>query len=199
MNKELYEQITNALVEDGYIIIPHAINNELSAKLLHKAKEVNNYKRASISRTLNKQINDERRRDKISWLDHDNGVQSEFLNFAEGLQTYINKELFMGIRYFESHFAIYEAGDFYETHLDAFKDSKNRVVTLVYYLNEKWSEDDGGALVVYDTQNNYLTTVIPHANTMVVFLSDTFPHEVLIANRTRYSIAGWFRVDNSSY
>lgn len=199
MSKELYEQITNALVEDGYIILPHAMQNELPTKLLEKAKEINNYKRASISRTSQKQIDNERRRDKISWLDHDNGVQSEFLNFAEGLQTYINKELFMGIRYFESHFAIYEEGDFYETHLDAFKDSKNRVVTLVYYLNEEWSKNDGGELVVYDAQNQHLSTVIPHANTMVVFLSDTFPHEVLKANRTRYSIAGWFRVDNSSY
>lgn len=30
---------------------------------------------------------------------------------------------------------------------------------------------------------------------MVVFLSEKFPHEVLKANRKRYSIAGWFRVD----
>lgn len=195
MSKELYEQITNALVADGYIILPHAMQNPLSAKLLEEAKERNNYKRASISRTLNQHIDDERRRDKISWLDHDNGVQSEFLNFAEGLQTYINKELFMGIRYFESHFAIYEEGDFYETHLDAFKDSKNRVVTVVYYLNENWSEGDGGALVIYDEEENFLQTVVPHADTMVVFLSDRFPHEVLKANKTRYSIAGWFRVD----
>ncbi|MCX6052289.1 MAG: 2OG-Fe(II) oxygenase [Campylobacterales bacterium] len=195
MSKKLYEQITNALVEDGYIIIPHAIQNELSSKLLDAAKQINNFKRASISRANNQQIDDERRKDKISWLDYDNGVQSEFLHFTDGLKEYLNRELFLGLTYFESHFAIYEEGDFYETHLDAFKDSKNRVVTVVYYLNENWEEGDGGKLVIYDEDENYLKTVLPHADTLVVFLSDRFPHEVLQANTIRYSIAGWFRVD----
>ena len=195
MSKELYEQITDALVQNGYIVIPHAIQNSFAQKLLNEAKQTNNYKRASISRTVNQQIDDERRRDKISWLGYDNGVQSEFLDFTDGLKEYLNRELFLGLTYFESHFAIYEEGDFYETHLDAFKDSKNRVVTVVYYLNENWEEDDGGALVIYDEDKNYLKTVLPHANTLVVFLSNTFPHEVLKANKTRYSIAGWFRVD----
>ncbi|MFA6196050.1 MAG: 2OG-Fe(II) oxygenase [Sulfurimonas sp.] len=195
MSKELYEQITDALVENGYIIIPHAMQNELPTQLLTHAKEANNFKRASISRANNQQIDDERRKDKISWLENDNGVQSEFLHFTDGLKEYINRELFMGLTYFESHFAIYEEGDFYETHIDAFKNSKNRVVTVVYYLNENWSEGDGGELVVYDEENNFLKKVTPHADTLVVFLSDKFPHEVLKAKKTRYSIAGWFRVD----
>ncbi|MFA6137215.1 MAG: 2OG-Fe(II) oxygenase [Sulfurimonas sp.] len=195
MNKELNERITDALVKDGYIIIPHAMRNSLPSQLLTKAKETTNYKKASISRATNKQIDSDKRRDSICWLDHDNAEQSEFLNFADEFKEYLNRELFMGIQYFESHFAIYEEGDFYETHIDAFKDSKNRVVTVVYYLNENWVDGDGGELVVYDSQNQHLTTVAPHADTLVVFLSDKFPHEVLKANKRRYSIAGWFRVD----
>lgn len=194
MSQELYSQITDALVQTGYIIIPHAINNELSQNLLNIAKKSKKFKRAGIS--ARKKINPNRRRDKISWLENDNGVQSEFLTFAEGLKDYINRDLFMGITYFESHFALYEKGDFYETHYDAFKNSKNRVVTIVYYLNEEWRENkDGGELVIYDDNNNFITKIIPHADTMVVFLSEKFPHEVLKANRKRYSIAGWFRVD----
>ncbi|MFA6193066.1 MAG: 2OG-Fe(II) oxygenase [Sulfurimonas sp.] len=197
MSIELYEQITDALVKDGYLIIPHAMQNSLAHELLALASQTTNYKKASISRALNKQIDSEKRKDSICWLDHDHGAQSKFLNFADGLKEYINKELFMGIRYFESHFAIYEEGDFYETHIDAFKDSKNRVVTAVYYLNENWVDCDGGELIVYDEENNYLKSVAPHADTLVVFLSDKFPHEVLKANKRRYSIAGWFRVDGS--
>jgi len=34
-------------------------------------------------------------------------------------------------------------------------------------------------------------------NRLVIFLSEEFPHEVLPANTHRYSIAGWFRVNNS--
>ncbi len=48
---------------------------------------------------------------------------------------------------------------------------------------------------MYDDDNNFIKKVIPHANTLVVFLSDKFPHEVLPTKRKRYSIAGWFRVD----
>lgn len=194
MSQELYSKITDALVQTGYIIIPHAINSALSKNLLNLAKKSKNFKRAGIS--ARKKINSNRRRDKISWLEDDNGIQSKFLNFADGLKDYINRDLFMGITYFESHFALYEKGDFYETHYDAFKNSVNRVVTIVYYLNEEWREKgDGGELVIYDDNNNFITKVIPHADTMVVFLSEKFPHEVLKANRKRYSIAGWFRVD----
>ena len=83
---------------------------------------------------------------------------------------------------------------FYEKHLDSFRGSKNRVVTTVYYLNDDWNEKNGGELVIYDEDNNYLKTVTPQINTLVVFLSDKFPHEVLAANKKRFSIAGWFRI-----
>ena len=35
--------------------------------------------------------------------------------------------------------------------------------------------------------------VLPRGGTLVVFLSDRFPHEVLPARRERLSLAGWFR------
>jgi len=117
------------------------------------------------------------------------------LAFAKGLQEYLNRELFLGLSYYESHFAIYEEGDFYEKHLYPFKNYKNRVVTTVFYLNDDWQEDDGGELIVYDEDDKKLTQVAPKSNTLVVFMSEKFPHEVLKAKRKRYSIAGWFRVD----
>lgn len=194
MSQELYAKITDSLVQDGYIVIPHAISRALSQNLLNLAKKSNNFKRAGIS--TRKKINSDKRRDKILWLDEDNSTQSEFLNFANGLKEYLNRELFMCITYFESHYALYEKGDFYEKHYDAFKNSVNRVVTIVYYLNEEWNEKEGGGeLIVYDDNDNFIKKVFPHANTLVVFLSEKFPHEVLKAKRKRYSIAGWFRVD----
>jgi SM-20-related protein len=39
--------------------------------------------------------------------------------------------------------------------------------------------------------------VPPKNGTLVLFLSEEFPHEVLVAKKTRYSIAGWFRINNS--
>jgi SM-20-related protein len=39
--------------------------------------------------------------------------------------------------------------------------------------------------------------VAPTFGTMIIFLSESFPHEVLRSNATRRSIAGWFRVSGS--
>jgi len=195
MYEKLYSTITDALVENGYIVIQNALDKELSSKLLDSAKNEKDFKRAGISGAGDLHLDNERRRDKIHWLDDSDKAQKEFLEFADGLREYINRSLYLGLSYYESHFAIYDEGDFYETHLDCFKNSKNRVVTTVYYLNNEWTEDDGGELIVYDENENYLAKVAPDANTLVVFMSEKFPHEVLSANKKRYSIAGWFRVD----
>jgi len=192
---KIYEKITEALVKDGYIIIKDAFDIDLPKKLLKFAKDEKDFKKAGISNSSSLHLDIQRRRDKIHWLDEDGDVQSEFLAFAKGLQEYLNRELFLGLSYYESHFAIYEEGDFYEKHLYPFKNYKNRVVTTVFYLNDDWQEDDGGELIVYDEDDKKLTQVAPKSNTLVVFMSEKFPHEVLKAKRKRYSIAGWFRVD----
>jgi len=194
MYKDLYLKIIDALVKDGYIILENALDKDLASNLKNITKDEDDFKKAGISSSSDLHIDNTRRRDKIRWLDEDNAAQSEFLSFTTNLKNNINKELYLGINYYESHFAIYNEGDFYETHIDAFKNSKNRVVTTVYYLNDNWSENDGGELIIYDEDNNYLTTVMPKANTLVVFLSDKFPHEVKPAKKKRFSIAGWFRV-----
>lgn len=189
----IYSKITDALVDVGYIVIEDAISKNLSQLLLRDAKIENNFKPAGISDA--KKIDKNRRRDRIHWLDDDGSIRSEFLAFTDGLKEYLNRTLFMVLTYYESHYAIYNKGDFYETHLDAFKNSTNRVVTTVYYLNHAWKEGDGGELVIYNEDGSFLKKVAPKADTLVVFLSEKFPHEVLPAIKKRYSIAGWFRVD----
>ncbi|MEN4053394.1 MULTISPECIES: 2OG-Fe(II) oxygenase [Sulfurimonas] len=191
----LYEKITDALVNEGYIIIEDALDKELSQKLLQKAQKQQNYKEAGISSSNTLHLDKKRRRDKIVWLDEDGESVSEFLTFASGLREYLNRSLFLGLTYYEAHFAHYEKGDFYEKHLDAFKNSKNRVVTTVYYLNEEWNQRDGGELLIYDKEDKLIKKVLPKQNTLVVFMSEEFPHAVDIAKKDRYSIAGWYRID----
>jgi len=195
MNKKLYSKIVDSLVDDGYVVVEDSISKDLVTKLFEFAKKEDDFKKAGISAKSDLHIDNNRRRDKTKWLVDDNSLQSRFLEFTNGLKDYLNRELYLGLTYYESHFAIYGEDDFYEKHLDAFKNSKNRVVTTVFYLNDGWSENDGGELIIYDENGDYLTKVIPKANTLVVFLSDKFPHEVKPAKRKRYSIAGWFRVD----
>lgn len=196
MYEDLYEKITDALVNDGFIIIEDALNAALAHKLFLLAKDNTNFKTAGLSTASTVDTN--RRRDKIAWIDANSDATKEYLDFAQGLQEYLNRHLYLGLSYYEAHFARYEKDDFYEKHLDAFKNSKNRVVTTVYYLNEEWEQESGGELVIYNKESQELRRVVPNANTLVVFMSEEFPHEVLAAKRERYSIAGWFRVDKIS-
>jgi SM-20-related protein len=195
MNKEIYPKIIDALVTDGYIVIKDAIDKKLCSDLLKDAKSESSFKNAGISSTNDLHIDSTKRRDKTLWLDEDEACRSEYLAFSSELSQNLNKELYLGISYYEAHYALYEEGDFYEKHLDSFRGSKNRVVTTVLYLNEEWSDKDGGELVIYNEDDKEIKRVTPNAGTLVLFLSDKFPHEVLVAKNKRYSIAGWFRVD----
>jgi len=195
MNQELHSTIIDALVTDGYIIIENAIPTELCSLLKEDAKNAKGFKKAGISGANNLHIDSTKRSDKTLWIDEDNACKSQYLAFTKELQMRLNQELYLGLSYYESHYAIYEKGDFYEKHFDAFRGSKNRVVTTVLYLNEEWKEKDAGELVVYDENDCFISKVAPNAGTLVVFLSDKFPHEVLVSNSPRYSIAGWFRCD----
>jgi len=193
MYKNLYKNISETLVNDGYVVIDDALNAESATSLLQEAKAEQNYKVAGISTAS--AVDKNRRRDKIHWIDATTEATREYFRFAQGLQEYLNRSLYLGLRYYEAHFARYEVGDFYEKHLDAFRSAKNRVVTTVYYLNDDWSDADGGEIVLYDKEGRELQRLLPKANRLVVFMSEEFPHEVFPAKKRRYSIAGWFRVD----
>ena len=99
---------------------------------------------------------------------------------------------------FESHFSLYGPGDYYKRHKDAFKGEANRVLSLALYLNPGWTADDGGELVLYPSDADAETVeapmrlaaglpaetkVTPLMGTLVLFLSEDFPHEVLPAVR----------------
>ncbi len=195
MNEKLYNEVIDAVAKQGYVVIENALDIALLEELVSYAKSATRYKSAGISSSAALRVDKTRRSDKTLWLEEDGGVQSNYLSFANGLREAVNRTLYMGLSYYEAHFALYEAGDFYEKHLDAFRGSKNRVLTTVLYLNEAWSEADGGSLCIYDAEDNLVQKVLPKMGTLVVFLSDKFPHEVLLAKKERYSIAGWFRVD----
>ena len=193
--ERLYAKIADDLAILGYSIITQALPLEFNKRLLGLCSNASGFAQAAIVGGSNALVDAQRRSSAIRWLDEDMFTQSEFLGFARGLQLYLNRHLYLGLRYYESHFAIYKEGDFYEKHLDALKRSKNRVVTTVYYLDEAWSESDGGELIIYDEAQKILQKVTPESGTLVVFLSERFPHEVLPTKRERHSIAGWFRID----
>jgi len=202
----LFDSISNDIVDKGYSIRPYALPKSLTSLLLDDITALpdKKFKRAGIGRANDHMINDFIRTDDICWITNRNEAGHAWMKWAGDLQTYLNRHLFLGLFSFESHYAHYAKGDFYKKHKDAFKGEGNRVLSVVVYLNPNWSADDGGELVIYDQQSstsslvdNSKITVTPNFGTIVVFLSEEFPHEVLPAKRDRYSIAGWFRLNNS--
>ncbi len=137
------------------------------------------------------------RRDRIAWLQGFTAPQAALFEFFEGIRTGLNQRLFLGLKRFETHYATYHPGDFYKRHLDSFQGRASRVVSLVLYLNDGWQPEDGGALQVFnrDSEHEVCGTVAPEMGRMAVFMSEEVPHEVLPANRTRHSLACWFRQD----
>jgi SM-20-related protein len=104
---------------------------------------------------------------------------------------YLNQTCYTGINDFEFHYAFYEAGSFYQRHLDQFRADLGRKFSLVTYLNDNWSDDDGGKLSLYLQDRD--VSIFPYGGRSVFFKSDEVEHEVHLAGRSRISIAGWLK------
>jgi SM-20-related protein len=108
----------------------------------------------------------------------------------------LNRRCFLGLKSFEGHFARYPVGSFYKRHLDQFHAVPHRIVTVILYLNDSWTEADGGQLRMYFPQEDgseRLEDVLPVGGRLVVFLSEEIPHEVMPTQKERISITGWLR------
>lgn len=197
---KLFDEIANAIYAKGYCVIDDALPAELQTLLASHAQQLSEsqFKPAGVGRGGEHGKHNAIRQDSIAWINGDSEIESQWLVWAEGLQDALNQRLFLGLFSFESHFSHYKAGEFYKKHIDAFRGQSNRKLSLVTYLNEDWSQDDNGELIMFDQKGEtIIERVLPKAGTLVVFLSEEFPHEVMPAGRDRFSIAGWFRVNNS--
>lgn len=196
----LFEQIASDLCDQGFSIQPGALPADLTQTLYDYVQAMNEqqFNQAGIGRQQDFMTNQFVRTDEICWINGESSAGQQWLNWTAQLQQHLNRRLFLGLFSFESHFAHYGCGDFYKRHTDAFRGEANRVLSVVVYLNPGWAAADGGELVLYRTNTDKQgINVLPEWGTVVVFLSEEFPHEVLPANRDRYSIAGWYRVNTS--
>ncbi|WP_125556998.1 2OG-Fe(II) oxygenase [Pseudoalteromonas rubra] len=199
-DETLFSLIANDLISQGYSIRPGAMPCDLVDDLLAYQHSISTqkYEQAGIGRGDDFLHNDFVRTDEICWINGESEPGQRWLDWTSQLQQFLNRRLFMGLFSFESHFAHYASGNYYKRHYDAFKGETNRVLSLVTYLNPGWGPDDGGEMVLYRNDNDLEgIKVVPLHGTLVLFLSEEFPHEVLPANRDRYSVAGWFRVNTS--
>lgn len=198
-DSDIFDAIAAAIETRGYIILPAALPLGHSNALYHHVRSVDPdaFHPARIGRQSGEAANPFVRNDRILWVDSAAPAVEAYLAWCEQLRLAVNRRLFLGLFDYECHFARYRRGDFYKRHLDAFKGERNRVLTTVYYLNPGWQPQDGGQLLLYAPEGGQLETVQPQYGLMAVFLSETFPHEVTATQRERYSLTGWYRVNNT--
>ncbi len=194
--------IASALSDQGYIILPSILDKNILEGLLLNIKQMDKscFTTASTGRGNALKNDQSIRGDSIAWLSDDtkNDALRDYFVWSEALRQGLNRTLFLGLYEYECHYAYYPPGAFYAKHVDAFKGNKTRIVSSILYLNSTWDDGDGGELLLYDPQTQeLLETVRPRLGTLVLFLSEVFPHEVLPSHKARYSLTGWYRVNSS--
>lgn len=199
---DIHDQIAAALEGPGYFVCNGVLDPAMLEGLFLHTRQLDEQQlqRAGIGRDQDHQLNRFVRTDRIRWLERgQSGPVDAYLAWTEGLRLALNRRLFLGLFDYEAHFARFNEGDYYKRHLDAFRGNTNRVLTTVLYLNPGWTTADGGELLMYAAEDSeeVIERLMPSFGTLVIFLSERFPHEVLPAGRQRHSIAGWFRVNNS--
>lgn len=181
----------DSLVENGWYHEENVFSKEIVESLANLCKGRTLVK-AAIGNGDKKAINESIRSDNISWLTEEETDPEikHYRIFAEGLSNKLNETLYLGLNEFECHFAQYPAGSFYKAHKDSFKDDDRRTITLITYLNENWKEGDGGELRLHLPDN--VVDIKPYGGSIICFRSSEILHEVLVSNKERLSLTGWF-------
>jgi SM-20-related protein len=190
------EPLASALEARGWAVTDDWLPTSLTARLREDCRrlaESHELRLAAIGAGVERQVRTDIRGDLVQWLE-DTASQAglEYRQRLEALRVALNRRLMLGLFEFEGHFAAYPPGTFYARHLDRFRDGGARVVSVVAYLNPDWVADDGGHLRLYLDEENAVD-IAPEFGRVVAFWSDRFHHEVLLAQRWRYSITGWLR------
>lgn len=193
-----FNQAFDALATDHYAVIPQFLTLTMREALLAELLQLQAqglFHQASVGRGVGQTRQAHIRGDSICWLENHFTIGGQYLALMEQLRQQLNTDFYLGLRSYEAHYAHYQAGSVYQRHVDRHRDNNARVVTTVCYLNDDWPTEAGGQLKLYNPNHELLLEQTPTGGSLVLFMSADMPHEVLAANRSRFSIAGWFRQD----
>lgn len=199
MTNENMNIVLSALADPGWCVLPDFLAPDVVAELRAECLARHNrgaFHAAGVG-SGQAAVMSAVRGDDILWVEADDPHPAvrQYVEATEALRQAVNREFFLGLHELESHFAVYPAGTHYNKHLDRFRDDDRRTLTAIVYLNEDWSEADGGLLRFWPDPSGAGASIdiVPRGGTLVTFLSERYWHEVLPARRARLALTGWFK------
>ena len=182
------------LAENDWVILDGFVPDNLlsvSRNFLKERLALEEFKQAGIGALNDFRIEKSIRSDEIFWLERNRDLElSGFFALVDEAIAHLNRLCFLSISGSEFHLAHYPPGSFYKRHLDQFDFRSNRLISVVFYLNEFWKPEHGGELRLHESDGTY-QDVAPLPGRMILFKSEAVPHEVMLSNASRYSITGW--------
>ncbi len=192
------------LAEKNWASSKTVFPESFARQLAHECQRLHDegqFNKAAIGRGATKTQHAEIRGDFTLWIEEStaSSVQKDFLTSLSVLLQQLNRVFYLGLKRYETHFALYPAGAGYDKHVDNHRGSGARKITFILYLNERWQKEHGGELSLYQPENpdQLITRIEPTLGTFVLFRSDLFPHQVEKSFQPRLSVTGWFRDDAS--
>ncbi len=190
----LFDELIDQVMTQGYAVTDEFFSPEVVSGLrqnLQQRHAQGHMHPAGIGKDSDFHRDRSIRRDLICWLDDqpDDPVERAFLERVDAFIAWLNRTCYLGLNGREFHYALYEAGSFYRRHRDQFRHDSGRRLTLITYLNEDWTEADGGQLVLYLPEGT--REILPVGGRTILFRSDELEHEVRTAHRARMSMTGW--------
>jgi SM-20-related protein len=191
-----FEELIGTYIQNRIGISNHFITKELAVGLqknLLSLDEEDKMKTAGIGNLFIKERNQDKRGDKVFWIDNQSDELSEraFLNQINLFIEHLNDTCYTGINAYEFHYALYETGSYYRKHVDQFQNNYDRKFSMIHYLNADWKEEEGGELLIY--HENKTDKIFPEIQKAVFFRSEDCEHEVFRSTRPRMSISGWLK------
>jgi SM-20-related protein len=196
VERRLFDRILEQLradgisVSDGFLPPREARALAECAALCRRRGE---FVAARIGADKSLQRREDLRGDLICWLAGSlTPAETRVLGGLEQLRLCLNEGAYLGLLDLEIHYAWYPPGAAYARHVDRPRGRSARRVSLALYLSERRSPADGGALRIQGDDGRF-REIEPVSGRLVLFLSESREHEVLLTQVARLSLTGWFR------
>ncbi|MEN9347926.1 MAG: hypothetical protein RLZZ77_1437 [Bacteroidota bacterium] len=188
------EEMLDSFEKKGFCLFHQLLPKEDLAMIRQELEAIKNseqWKKAGIGKMDELKVDSSQRGDFIHWIDPHSlaPATSRYFEKMDEIIQLLNRSFYLGIRDSECHYTEYPVGTFYKRHVDRHRHQSSRIVSMVFYLNENWTEADGGQLMVYHEDGSE-DCILPQEGLLAVFLSEK-EHEVLPTHRVRQSITGW--------